>query len=120
MAREMQEGSAVMILLALLEEWVRHGYELAKLIESQSQSHLQFHVAGAATRAGVRRGAVGRRIGGVSLASGELGDWDKLACAIEAGWEYIEGKSAQGEPGFDVEYRVALGSFVGRGPPPSG
>ena len=45
MAREMQKGSAEMILLALLEERARHGYELAKLIESQSQSRLQFHVA---------------------------------------------------------------------------
>ena len=42
---DMQKGSAEMILLALLEERARHGYELAKLIESQSESHLQFHVA---------------------------------------------------------------------------
>ncbi len=34
-----------MILLALLEERPRHGYELAKLIEAQSESQLQFHVA---------------------------------------------------------------------------
>ena len=34
-----------MILLALLEERSRHGYELAKLIESQSDSKLQFQVA---------------------------------------------------------------------------
>jgi PadR family transcriptional regulator len=45
MAREMQKGSAEMILLALLAERARHGYELAKLIESQSQSRLQFHAA---------------------------------------------------------------------------
>jgi transcriptional regulator len=42
---DMQKGSAEMILLALLEERVRHGYELAKLIETQSESQLQFHVA---------------------------------------------------------------------------
>ena len=36
---------AEMIILALLEERARHGYELAKLIETQSQSRLQFHVA---------------------------------------------------------------------------
>jgi transcriptional regulator len=41
----MQKGSAEMIILALLEERARHGYELAKLIESQSQSRLQFHAA---------------------------------------------------------------------------
>ena len=34
-----------MIVLALLEDRPRHGYELAKLIESQSGSKLQFHVA---------------------------------------------------------------------------
>ena len=45
MGREMQKGSAEMIILALLEERARHGYELAKLIETQSQSRLQFHAA---------------------------------------------------------------------------
>ena len=34
-----------MILLALLEPRARHGYELARLIETQSGSRLQFHVA---------------------------------------------------------------------------
>lgn len=43
--RDLQKGSAEMILLALLEERSRHGYELAKLIESQSDSKLQFQVA---------------------------------------------------------------------------
>jgi transcriptional regulator len=42
---DMQKGSAEMILLALLEERARHGYELAKLIEAQSDNELQFHVA---------------------------------------------------------------------------
>src|SRR5215831_4149180 len=36
---------AEMIILALLEERARHGYELAKLIETQSEKRLQFHVA---------------------------------------------------------------------------
>jgi transcriptional regulator len=44
-ARGMQKGSAEMIVLALLEGRARHGYELAKLIESQSDNKLQFHVA---------------------------------------------------------------------------
>ena len=43
--RDLQKGSAEMILLALLEERSRHGYELAKLIESQSENKLQFQVA---------------------------------------------------------------------------
>lgn len=44
-ARDLQKGSAEMIILAMLEGRPRHGYELAKLIESQSDSQLQFHVA---------------------------------------------------------------------------
>jgi transcriptional regulator len=42
---DIQKGSAEMILMALLEGRQRHGYELAKLIEFQSESRLQFHVA---------------------------------------------------------------------------
>jgi transcriptional regulator len=42
---DMQKGSAEMIVLALLEGRARHGYELAKLIEAQSESRLQLHVA---------------------------------------------------------------------------
>ena len=34
-----------MILLALLEGRARHGYELAKMIETESDNRLQFHVA---------------------------------------------------------------------------
>jgi transcriptional regulator len=42
---DIYKGSAEMIVLALLEDRSRHGYELAKAIESQSESRLQFHVA---------------------------------------------------------------------------
>ena len=42
---DLQRGSAEMILLSLLEGRQRHGYELAKLVESQSDNLLQFHVA---------------------------------------------------------------------------
>src|SRR3954452_15090995 len=42
---DIQKGSAEMIVLALLEARPRHGYELAKLIDVQSESKLQFHVA---------------------------------------------------------------------------
>src|SRR3977135_2127756 len=42
---DMQKGGSEMIVLALLEARARHGYELAKLIEAQSQNQLQFHVA---------------------------------------------------------------------------
>lgn len=43
--RDVQKGSAEMIVLSLLEGRARHGYELAKMIESQSDNRLQFHVA---------------------------------------------------------------------------
>jgi PadR family transcriptional regulator PadR len=42
---DLQKGSAEMVILALLEARSRHGYELAKLIETESDSKLQFHVA---------------------------------------------------------------------------
>jgi PadR family transcriptional regulator PadR len=45
MAATDMKGSAEMILLALLDARPRHGYELAKMIESESGSKLQFHVA---------------------------------------------------------------------------
>ena len=43
--RALQKSSAEMVVLALLEQRSRHGYELAKLIESRSEGKLEFHVA---------------------------------------------------------------------------
>src|SRR5512138_1916366 len=43
--KTLQKGSAEMVVLSLLEGRARHGYELAKLIESQSDQKMQFHVA---------------------------------------------------------------------------
>lgn len=43
--RALQKTSAEMVVLALLEQRARHGYELAKLIESRSEGKLEFHVA---------------------------------------------------------------------------
>ncbi len=42
---ELQQNSAEIVLLALLEDQPRHGYELAKLVESGSGSFLQYQVA---------------------------------------------------------------------------
>lgn len=42
---ELRKGSAETLVLALLEERDRHGYELAKLIERRSDGALAFHVA---------------------------------------------------------------------------
>jgi len=43
--KALQKSSAEMVVLALLEEQSRHGYELAKLIESRSDGKMDFHVA---------------------------------------------------------------------------
>ena len=40
-----RKGSAEVLILALLEERDRHGYEIAKLIASRSEGELTFHVA---------------------------------------------------------------------------
>ena len=43
--RELRKGSAETVILALLEERDRHGYEIAKLIAERSSGTLTFHVA---------------------------------------------------------------------------
>jgi PadR family transcriptional regulator, regulatory protein PadR len=42
---EVKKGSAELLILALVEERARHGYEISKLIASRSDGALQFHVA---------------------------------------------------------------------------
>jgi PadR family transcriptional regulator PadR len=42
---ELQQNSAELVILALLEGRARHGYELAKLIETESGALLQYQVA---------------------------------------------------------------------------
>jgi DNA-binding PadR family transcriptional regulator len=43
--RALRNGSAELLILALLEERDRHGYELAKLIDERSGGAITFHVA---------------------------------------------------------------------------
>lgn len=43
--KEIKRGSTEMLILALVEDRPRHGYEIAKLIEERSEGVLQFHVA---------------------------------------------------------------------------
>ena len=43
--KALQKSSGEMVVLALLDEQSRHGYELAKLIESRSGGKMDFHVA---------------------------------------------------------------------------
>jgi PadR family transcriptional regulator, regulatory protein PadR len=43
--KEVNRDSTEMLILALVEDRPRHGYEIAKLIEKRSEGVLQFHVA---------------------------------------------------------------------------
>src|SRR5437764_14701896 len=43
--RELKKGNAELLILALLEEKTRHGYEIGKLIAARSEGVLRFHVA---------------------------------------------------------------------------
>ena len=43
--REAQKSSAELLVLALLEDRPRHGYEIGKLIELRSEGVLRFHIA---------------------------------------------------------------------------
>jgi PadR family transcriptional regulator, regulatory protein PadR len=45
LARELKRGSAELMILALLEQRERHGYELARLIGERSLGAINFHVA---------------------------------------------------------------------------
>jgi PadR family transcriptional regulator len=40
-----KKGSAELLVLALVEDRARHGYEIGKLIEERSQGVLKFHIA---------------------------------------------------------------------------
>jgi DNA-binding PadR family transcriptional regulator len=42
--RELKRGSAEMMILALVEERARHGYEILKLLEERSEGVLELHV----------------------------------------------------------------------------
>jgi PadR family transcriptional regulator len=43
--QEVKRGSTEMLIMALVEDRPRHGYEIAKLIEQRSDGVLQFHAA---------------------------------------------------------------------------
>ena len=43
--KELKKGSTEMLIMALVEDRPRHGYEIAKLIGERSDGVLQFHVA---------------------------------------------------------------------------
>ena len=43
--RELKRGSAEVLILALLEERQRHGYEIGQLITDRSRGAISFHIA---------------------------------------------------------------------------
>ena len=43
--RELKRGSAELLILALVEQRPRHGYEISQLIEQRSDGAISFHVA---------------------------------------------------------------------------
>ena len=45
MDQEWKKGSAELLILSLLEDQPRHGYDIGKLIETRSGGSLSFHIA---------------------------------------------------------------------------
>jgi transcriptional regulator len=45
LARELKRGSTELLILALLEEQDRHGYDIARLIDERSRGAISFHTA---------------------------------------------------------------------------
>jgi transcriptional regulator len=43
--KELKKGSAELLILSLIEDRARHGYEISKLIEARSEGTLTFQVA---------------------------------------------------------------------------
>src|SRR5215207_2422354 len=43
--RELKKGSAELLILSLVEDQPRHGYDIGSLIEQRSKGHLRFNVA---------------------------------------------------------------------------
>ena len=44
-SKELKKGSADLLILALVEDRPRHGYEIGRLIVSKSQGALSYHIA---------------------------------------------------------------------------
>lgn len=43
--RELKRGSTEVLILALLEDRARHGYEIGRLIDTRSDGAISFHIA---------------------------------------------------------------------------
>jgi len=46
-SRELKKGSAELLILSLVQDQARHGYDIAKLIDLRSQGELKFHATAA-------------------------------------------------------------------------
>ena len=44
LSKEMRKGSADLLILALVEDRARHGYEIGRLIQERSQGALNYHI----------------------------------------------------------------------------
>jgi transcriptional regulator len=44
-SRELKKGSAELLILSLVEDQARHGYDIGRLIETRSKGDLRFNVA---------------------------------------------------------------------------
>lgn len=44
-SRELKKGSAELLILSLVEDRARHGYDIARLIEVRSEGAVSFHAA---------------------------------------------------------------------------
>jgi transcriptional regulator len=45
MVQELKKGTAELLVLSLIEERARHGYEIAKLIGTSTEGEINFHAA---------------------------------------------------------------------------
>jgi transcriptional regulator len=44
-SRELKKGSAELLILSLVDDRARHGYDIARVIETKSEGALRFHAA---------------------------------------------------------------------------
>lgn len=99
--RELKRGSAEMLILSLVAEQARHGYEILKLMEERSGGLLKFHIGsvypilvrmekrgwirgGWKQEKGTRRRRIYRITGaGRAVLKDQRGVWKQLVEAIE-------------------------------------
>ena len=99
-ARELKKGSAELLVLSLVEDQPRHGYDIGKLIETRSKGALRFNVASLypllyrlekrgwiegrwAEKAGTRRRRLYRlTVEGRKVLAAQRGGWKAFAQAV--------------------------------------